>query len=250
MVLSGTTQTRLTGSGSPPTHSPLDADRRRVAPSAKVALSTQLEHWSMSDGPKTLGGLVDVFGSRSFAVLFVVLLGVPALPLPTGGATHGFELMAAILALELVAGRKHVVFGLLVIGGSAAAFLAPPFTGLDTLPARRRPAVARSPIRGLPTRLRRTARRGGRHRARRDPRCGGTPRHPDHPLISAAPRGTPLRTSAYYGSLRSATVRVCGCESRSSVRRPRGAAPLAREDGRGSPESSGGLAAGCRARSQ
>jgi hypothetical protein len=28
-----------------------------------------------------------------------------------------------------------VVFGLLVIGGAAAAFVAPPFTGLDTLPA-------------------------------------------------------------------------------------------------------------------
>ena len=28
-----------------------------------------------------------------------------------------------------------MVFGLLVIGGSAGAFFAPPFTGLDTLPA-------------------------------------------------------------------------------------------------------------------
>ena len=28
-----------------------------------------------------------------------------------------------------------MVFGLLVIGGSVGAFLAPPFTGLDTLPA-------------------------------------------------------------------------------------------------------------------
>jgi len=28
-----------------------------------------------------------------------------------------------------------IVFGLLVLGGSAGAFLAPPFTGLDTLPA-------------------------------------------------------------------------------------------------------------------
>ena len=30
---------------------------------------------------------------------------------------------------------SDVVFGLLVIGGSAAAFVAPPFSGLDTLPA-------------------------------------------------------------------------------------------------------------------
>jgi hypothetical protein len=30
---------------------------------------------------------------------------------------------------------SNIVFGLLVIGGSLAAFVAPPFTGLDTLPA-------------------------------------------------------------------------------------------------------------------
>ena len=30
---------------------------------------------------------------------------------------------------------SNIVFGLLVIAGSAGAFLAPPFTGLDTLPA-------------------------------------------------------------------------------------------------------------------
>jgi hypothetical protein len=109
---------------------------------------------------------------------------VPALPVPTGGATHVFEIIAALIALELIAGRRTVWlpkrwvglqlggerqqrflnslmrfirwlerfsrprlrfvfhhrltdigFGLLVIGGSAAAFFAPPFTGLDTLPA-------------------------------------------------------------------------------------------------------------------
>jgi hypothetical protein len=30
---------------------------------------------------------------------------------------------------------SNIVFGVLVIAGSAGAFLAPPFTGLDTLPA-------------------------------------------------------------------------------------------------------------------
>jgi hypothetical protein len=114
----------------------------------------------------------------------VLLLGVPALPLPTGGVTHVFEIIAVLLALQLVAGREqiwlperwcklelagktqqrfinglmkwirrlerlshprlrflfdhrlsNIVFGLLVIGGSAGAFFAPPFTGLDTLPA-------------------------------------------------------------------------------------------------------------------
>jgi hypothetical protein len=147
-------------------------------------VSDQLERWLRADGDKTLGGLIDVFEKKSFAIVFVLLLGVPALPLPTGGATHVFEIIAVLLALELIAGRdqiwlprrwrklelagdrrqrftmtlirmirrlerfsrprlrfvfdhrlSNIAFGLLVIGGCAGAFFAPPFTGLDTLPA-------------------------------------------------------------------------------------------------------------------
>jgi hypothetical protein len=147
-------------------------------------VSEQLERWLSADGEKTLGSLVELFEEKSFAILFVILLGVPALPLPTGGATHVFELIAILLGLQLIAGRdqiwlpqrwrklvlaggrqerfivallkmirwlerfsqprmrflfdhrvSNIVFGLLVIGGSVAAFLAPPFTGLDTLPS-------------------------------------------------------------------------------------------------------------------
>jgi hypothetical protein len=149
-----------------------------------ATLSGELEEWLSSSDEKTLGGLVDAFGQKSFAVLFVLLLGVPALPLPTAGASHVTEVIAGLLALELIAGRDEVwlprrwrerelagareqrfissltriirrlerisrprlailfhrrfsdiVFGLLVLGGAAAAFFAPPFTGLDTLPA-------------------------------------------------------------------------------------------------------------------
>jgi hypothetical protein len=147
-------------------------------------VSDELERWMASDGDKSLGGLIELFEHKSFAILFVLLLGVPALPLPTGGATHVFEIIAVLLALQLIAGRDEiwlpqrwrtlelagnkqqrfitalmkmirrlerfsrprlrflfrgrltsVVFGLLVIGGSVGAFFAPPFTGLDTLPA-------------------------------------------------------------------------------------------------------------------
>ena len=38
----------------------------------------------------------------------MVLLAVPALPLPTGGATHVFEIIAIVLAAQLVAGRDHI----------------------------------------------------------------------------------------------------------------------------------------------
>jgi hypothetical protein len=117
-------------------------------------------------------------------VLFVLLLALPALPLPTGGVTHLFELIAMLLALQLIVGRRTVwlperwkrrelgpaaqrrfsevllrrirwlerhshprlgflltnrlsgaVFGILVLGLSVTAFVAPPFTGLDTLPS-------------------------------------------------------------------------------------------------------------------
>ena len=147
-------------------------------------ISDQIEEWNSSDGPKTLGGLTKAFEEKAFAIAFVLLLGVPALPLPTGGATHVFELVAMLLSLQLIAGRDHVwlperwkrlklegpsqqkfirallrtirflerfsrpratwvfnhrlsnaVFGLFVLLLSIAAFVAPPFSGLDTLPA-------------------------------------------------------------------------------------------------------------------
>jgi hypothetical protein len=149
-----------------------------------MKVSDALERWLEGDGDKTLGSLAEVFEEKSFAILFVLLLGVPALPLPTGGATHVFEIIAVLLALQLIVGREEIWlperwkklelagpkqqkflaglmrlirrleriarprlrfvfnhrlsnagFGLLVIAGTVAAFVAPPFTGLDTLPS-------------------------------------------------------------------------------------------------------------------
>jgi hypothetical protein len=147
-------------------------------------VSDSIQRWLEGESDKTLGSLIELFEEKSFAILFVLLLGVPALPLPTGGATHVFEIIAVLLALQLIVGRdeiwlpqrwrrlelaggrrerfiaglmkmirrlerfskprfrflfdhrlSNIVFGVLVIGGSAGAFFAPPFTGLDTLPA-------------------------------------------------------------------------------------------------------------------
>jgi hypothetical protein len=71
-------------------------------------LSNQLERWFGEDGPRTIGSLIDLFGEKSFAVLFVVLMAIPALPLPTGGVTHVLEVVAMLLALELIVGRRTV----------------------------------------------------------------------------------------------------------------------------------------------
>jgi hypothetical protein len=157
------------------------ATAQRAAPEK---VSDQLERWLKGDGQKTLGGLIDSFGEGSFALIFVMLMAVPALPLPTGGVTHVFEVIVMLLALELIVGRRTVwlperwrrleltgarqekfiatllrrirtlerfsrprgrwlfghrlsgsVFGLFVLGLALAAFLAPPFSGLDTLPS-------------------------------------------------------------------------------------------------------------------
>lgn len=85
--------------------SPPAADSEVPGP---ASVSDQLERWLGSDASKTLGSLIEVFEEKSFAILFVLLLGVPALPLPTGGATHVFEIIAVLLALELIAGRDEI----------------------------------------------------------------------------------------------------------------------------------------------
>src|ERR1700759_1847811 len=85
-----------------------DADAAQTDVDADKKLSDQLEEWLTGEGDRTLGALVDAFGDKSFAIIFVVLLGIPALPLPTGGATHVFEIIAALLALELIIGRRQV----------------------------------------------------------------------------------------------------------------------------------------------
>jgi hypothetical protein len=146
--------------------------------------SVRLEAWLKADRKKTLGDLTDRFDNESFALLFVLLLAVAALPIPTGGVTHVLEVVAMLLALELIVGRSdiwipkrwidrelpalgrpafaeallkrvrwferfarprgswflerrltNILYGLAVFGFSLVAFLAPPFSGLDTLPA-------------------------------------------------------------------------------------------------------------------
>ncbi len=146
--------------------------------------SDSLETWLKGRQNKTLAGLDAVFQDKSFAITFLVLMVFPALPLPTGGITHIFEIIVMLLCLEMMVGfktpwlpkkwknmqlgklltgkiiptilkwirwfekrsspRATWIFGLplasrltglLILILTLTAFLAPPFSGLDTLPS-------------------------------------------------------------------------------------------------------------------
>ena len=70
--------------------------------------SDELSRWLDAEGDKTLGSIIETFEQKSFAVLFVLLLGPSALPVPTGGATQVLEVIAMLLALQLLVGREKV----------------------------------------------------------------------------------------------------------------------------------------------
>jgi len=70
--------------------------------------SKKLEVWLKGKHRKTLADLIDVFSEKSFAVSLLLLMVIPALPLPTGGVTHIFEIVSVILAIELIVGRRTI----------------------------------------------------------------------------------------------------------------------------------------------
>lgn len=49
-----------------------------------------------------------MFAEKSFATVILLLMFLPALPLPTGGITHIFELIVMLLSLELMIGRRTI----------------------------------------------------------------------------------------------------------------------------------------------
>jgi hypothetical protein len=68
--------------------------------------SVQLERWLKSDEDKTIGALGEVFAEKSFAVTVLLLMFIPALPLPTGGISHVFEAITILVAGQMVIGRR------------------------------------------------------------------------------------------------------------------------------------------------
>jgi len=74
----------------------------------EVAFSDQLETWLNAEGSKTIGDLGRVFSEKSFAVTILFLMFFPALPLPTGGITHVFEVITVLLAVEMMIGARSI----------------------------------------------------------------------------------------------------------------------------------------------
>lgn len=156
----------------------------RTSTKQPEAFSVTLHKWLKGSRRKTLADLIDTFQEKAFAIIFLLMMALPALPLPTGGVTHVTELIAMLGALQLIAGRKIIwlpkrwlkkdvtkffegkavrklvgviewfekwsrrrwagllanklslsLIGLVVLVYTMAAFAAPPFSGLDTLPA-------------------------------------------------------------------------------------------------------------------
>jgi hypothetical protein len=132
----------------------------------------------------TIGNLSDVLDERGFALVVMVLLFPSALPIPTGGITHVFELFAILVVIQMIVGRRELwlprrvanhelgetfrakaipvvikrvrwferfarprlarvletriavaLLGVVLLLFVLGAFVAPPFTGLDTLPS-------------------------------------------------------------------------------------------------------------------
>ena len=151
----------------------------------KIYFSKQLDNLFRSKGLLKVKDLNDLLEEKGFLIFILILSAFPALPIPTGGITHVFEIIVIILSVEIIFGinkiwlpkrllnknlpknldksrflktlirfvkffekysrprfRKIVsnkIFlkfsALLILILTIFAFLAPPFSGMDTLPS-------------------------------------------------------------------------------------------------------------------
>ena len=150
-----------------------------------IPFSSEIEQWLSSSERKTMGNLQSVFGEKSFAMLILVCMFIPALPVPTGGITTVILIPATVFAsFQMMFGRTalwlpqfiakvklgdktiksalpfmikrirwferfsrprladyltnapfRIVNGFLIFLFALGSLIAPPFSGLDTLPS-------------------------------------------------------------------------------------------------------------------
>lgn len=147
-------------------------------------LSKKLEDWVKTDYNPTLIEFDREFSEEGMALLILILIAPSALPVPTGGITHIFQILVVIVAIQILLARKtlwipkkmhkikldgkfktlvmpklikfikkiepaksefqfktsnigrlEMASSILIILLTVSAFLAPPFSMLDTLPS-------------------------------------------------------------------------------------------------------------------
>jgi hypothetical protein len=74
-----------------------------------IDFSVDLERWFAKNRNKTIGHLLDFFGEKSFAILFLHFMFIPALPVPTGGITTLVFVPSVVIAsLQMIFGRRSL----------------------------------------------------------------------------------------------------------------------------------------------
>ncbi len=75
---------------------------------ARRRVSAGLEAWLDGDEPTTIGTLSHTFGEKILAAACLALMAPSALPIPTGGATHVFDVLALVFAVQMVFARRTI----------------------------------------------------------------------------------------------------------------------------------------------
>ena len=74
-----------------------------------IPFSQEISEWLAGKQTKTLGTMIDMFEQKSFAIVFLLMLSVPALPVTTGGITHILLLpVSFIAAAQMLVGRRSL----------------------------------------------------------------------------------------------------------------------------------------------
>ncbi|MEO6627217.1 MAG: exopolysaccharide biosynthesis protein [Aquihabitans sp.] len=82
--------------------------RLQLRRAANRSVSAGLEEWLDGDEPTTLGTLNHAFGEKLLAAGCLTLMAPSALPIPTGGATHVFDVFAIVFAVQMLLARRSV----------------------------------------------------------------------------------------------------------------------------------------------
>lgn len=150
-----------------------------------IYFSENLDNIFKTKGLLKVNDLNNLLKEKGFLIFILILSAIPALPIPTGGITHVFEIIVMVLSIEIILGINKIwlpkkllnknlpknlhnskflknfikivrffekyskprfkrivnnkVFlkfsTLLILILTISAFLAPPFSGMDTLPS-------------------------------------------------------------------------------------------------------------------